>query len=206
MARTKEYDRDMALERAMMLFWAQGYTATSVQQLLVAMGISRSSMYTEFGNKRDLFLESLSLYNSLTNVLIDTISKAVDPVEAVRGFYEIGFYRQPEKLLYRGCLIINSILELRDVDNELSSIASGYINEMEHTLAICFRKCIACGTLHKDLNPEVLASFYLTVIKGMRVAVRQNQSEEYLRGVIETALLVLTNSNDNKTQSVSPWT
>lgn len=44
MARTKEYDRDMALENAMMSFWAQGYTATSVQQILDAMGISRSSM------------------------------------------------------------------------------------------------------------------------------------------------------------------
>ena len=197
MARTKEYNKDQVLKDAMILFWAQGYTATSVQQLLDRMGISRSSMYTEFGNKRDLFLEVMSLYNSLANELIDTISKADNPVDAVREFYETGFVRQPDKVLYRGCLLVNTILELRDVDDELSSIAINHFDEIEKAFARCFQKCTANGTLKQNLDPKVLAGFFMTVIKGMRVVARQNPSEAYLRGVIETALLVFQGGREN---------
>lgn len=190
MARTKEYDSHEALEAAMTLFWAQGYTATSVQQLLDVMGLSRSSMYAEFGNKRDLFVEVLSLYNFLAQELIETISRANDPIDAVRDFYEVGFVQLPDKVLFRGCLFVNTILELRDVDSELSTIAADYFDKVEMELAGCFQKCITTGTLHQDNNPTTLANFFITTIKGMRVVARQNPSEDYLRGVIETALLV----------------
>lgn len=191
MARIKEYDSHKAVEAAMMLFWAQGYTATSVQQLLDAMGLSRSSMYSEFGNKRDLFVEALSLYRFLSTELINTISTAKAPAQAIKDFYEVGFSQQSNKELYQGCLLVNTILELRDVDNELSLIASNYFDEIENTLALCFEKCIESGTLEHEYDPERLANFFMTTIKGMRVVARQNPSEDYLRGVIETALLVL---------------
>lgn len=191
MARIKEYDSHEALEAAMMLFWAQGYSATTVQQLLEAMTISRSSMYSEFGNKRDLFVEVLSLYNFLAQELVETVSRAEDPVEAIRGFYEVGFVQVPDKLLYRGCLFVNTILELRDVDNELSVIAANYFDGVEKSLVECFKKCARKGTLPEGNDPEQLASFFMTLIKGMRVVARQDPKEDYLRGVIETALLVL---------------
>ena len=194
MARTKEYDSHEALEAAMMLFWAQGYTATTVQQLLDVMTISRSSMYSEFGNKRDLFVEVLSLYNFLAQELIETVSRAEDPVEAIRGFYEVGFVQLPDKLLYRGCLFVNTILELRDVDNELSTIAANYFDGVEKSLVECFKKCAEKGTLNGGNDPERLASFFMTLIKGMRVVARQDPREDYLRGVIDTALLVLGKS------------
>lgn len=194
MARTKEYDSHQAVESAMMLFWAQGYTATSVQQLLDVMGISRSSMYSEFGNKRDLFVEVLSLYNFLAQELIDTVSIAENPVEAIRDFYEVGFVQLPDKLLYRGCLFVNTILELRDVDNELSKIAANYFDGVEQALVACFKKCASKGTLSQNHDPERLAGFFMTVIKGMRVVARQDPKEDYLRGVIDTALLLLTQS------------
>lgn len=56
MARTKEYDSHEVLEATMILFCAQGYTATTVKQLLDVMGISCSRMYLEFGNKRDFYV------------------------------------------------------------------------------------------------------------------------------------------------------
>jgi len=202
MARTKAYDKNKALEDAMTLFWAQGYTATSVQQLLDVMGISRSSMYSEFGNKRDLFVEVLSLYFSLTNELINVVSRADDPADAIRKFYEVGFVQQSDTLLYRGCLLVNTILELRDVDNELSLIAAQYFDEVEKALVSCFQRCASSGTLHPRHDPKMLASFFMTVIKGMRVVARQIPSENYLRGVIETALTVFSGSREKNDEQV----
>jgi TetR/AcrR family transcriptional repressor of nem operon len=190
MARTKEFDRDQALKKAMMLFWAQGYTATSVQQLLHVMGLSRSSMYAEFGDKRDLFVQAMSLYSSYSDALFEAISGANDPVSAVRNFYEVAFASQPGEWLARGCLLVNTILELRDVDEKLSFMAARYFDKIEKAFAECFRRCASNGSLQPGLDPQVLAAFIVTVIKGMRVAARQSPGEAYLRGVMETALLV----------------
>ena len=62
MARPKEFDRTQALDKAMHLFWQQGYEATSMQDLCNHMGINRGSLYDTYGNKHSLFLEGIQRY------------------------------------------------------------------------------------------------------------------------------------------------
>ncbi|MFA9412981.1 MAG: TetR/AcrR family transcriptional regulator, partial [Deltaproteobacteria bacterium] len=62
MARAKEFDREVVLERAMEFFWAQGYEAASMRELLDTMDIGRQSLYDTFGDKHSLFLASLQHY------------------------------------------------------------------------------------------------------------------------------------------------
>ena len=65
MVRPREFDRDAALDRAMQVFWAKGFAATSTEDLVAAMGIGRQSLYNAFGDKRRLYLESLEAYQQL---------------------------------------------------------------------------------------------------------------------------------------------
>ncbi|MCH7554884.1 MAG: TetR family transcriptional regulator, partial [Proteobacteria bacterium] len=62
-ARPREFDTTQALDRAMRVFWAQGYDATSLCDLLCAMGLSKSSLYETFGSKHELYLAALDHYN-----------------------------------------------------------------------------------------------------------------------------------------------
>ena len=62
--RPREFDTEQALERAMEVFWADGYEAASVQTLLDAMGINRGSMYDTFGDKHALFLAAIEHYGT----------------------------------------------------------------------------------------------------------------------------------------------
>ena len=62
MARTKDFDEDEVLTKAMNLFWLNGYNGTSMQDLVDGLGISRSSLYDTFGDKRSLFLKTLENY------------------------------------------------------------------------------------------------------------------------------------------------
>src|ERR687891_713494 len=62
MARGKEFDPDVALERAMDLFWRQGYEATSISDLVTHLGIAKASLYATFGGKHDLYVAALDRY------------------------------------------------------------------------------------------------------------------------------------------------
>ena len=68
MARSPGFDRTKVLEAAMILFWARGYTATSLPDLLDTMGIARSSFYASFRSKRELFIECLELFGRLLRI------------------------------------------------------------------------------------------------------------------------------------------
>src|ERR1043166_7581204 len=65
MARHKEFDRDEALHKAMEVFWARGYEAASVQDLVEHMGINRQSLYDTFGDKHALYLQALDRYQEV---------------------------------------------------------------------------------------------------------------------------------------------
>ena len=64
MARPKEFDVDDALQQALELFWRKGYEATSVQDLVAAMGIQKASLYGTFGDKHSLYMKALQRSNS----------------------------------------------------------------------------------------------------------------------------------------------
>jgi len=64
MPRPREFDIDTALERAMQVFWAKGYESTSLDDLCEATGVGRSSLYSAFNDKRDLYLRALDHYEN----------------------------------------------------------------------------------------------------------------------------------------------
>jgi TetR/AcrR family transcriptional repressor of nem operon len=70
MARTKEFDPDAAVDAAMRLFWARGYEATSIGDLVGALGIGRQSLYATFGNKQNLYALALDRYREINAALL----------------------------------------------------------------------------------------------------------------------------------------
>ena len=87
MARKKEYIEEEVVEKAMHLFWKNGYETTSMQMLEKEMGINKFSIYSSFGNKHGLFLESLKQYKSRTFAILDKFKKATNGVEDIKQFF-----------------------------------------------------------------------------------------------------------------------
>src|SRR4051794_38993981 len=105
--RPRSFDREAALDSAMLLFWEHGYEATSLSQLTAAMGISPPSLYAAFGDKQALFLETVDRY--VTRGGADTLSLMGDAKtarEAVAHFLELSAQRLTNPNFPRGCMVV----------------------------------------------------------------------------------------------------
>ena len=191
MARPPEFDRTKALEAAMKLFWTRGYTATSLPDLLEAMGIARSSFYASFGTKRKLFTECLELFGDRTLAIVEEDAKRLPSTTLPRAFFEATLLEVSQRRVKQGCMMVNTVLELADVDPQLNQLAAQKLSAIENAFALAFRMAQQNGELETARSPEDLASLVMTINFGLRVQSRKNQSQQELKPIIENSLSML---------------
>ena len=191
MARPKEFDRTKTLESAMKLFWARGYTATSLPELLTAMGIARSSFYASFNTKRALFTECLELFGDRTLAILNEKAAEVPARALPRAFLEATLLEVSQRKANQGCMMVNTVLELADVDQALNRLATRKLEAIENAFAQAFEQAQQEGDLDTTRSARELASMVMTINLGLRVQSRQEQSLEQLKSVIENSLSML---------------
>ncbi|MFJ4673197.1 TetR/AcrR family transcriptional regulator [Kitasatospora purpeofusca] len=197
MARPRTFDEGRALDAAMHAFWANGYEATSTQDLCEATGLGRSSIYNTFSSKHDLFKRSLARYIELMTVpQIELLEDPeLPPLERIRvllaRIVETEFEHRPEGRSI-GCLTVNTVVELAGRDPEADAML---VRDQEVRLA-ALRAAIAAGQLAGAIAgrraPEELARFVNAVIGGMRVAAKGGADRVAVEAVAATALDALT--------------
>ena len=186
MARPLEFDRDAALDRAMRVFWRQGYQAASLPDLLTEMAISRSSLYAAFGDKRGLMLECLDLFAARTLQILSRARTGQPPLEALRHFFDRSVVDPPGGKAEWGCLLVNTVLEMADVDDGLSAHAAARLGEVQAGFEDCLRDA-GCPPAQAD----ELAAFLMLVNQGLRVSSRRAQPLQARRDQIATTFRVL---------------
>jgi TetR/AcrR family transcriptional repressor of nem operon len=200
MARPREFDETTALDAAMDCFWRDGYEATSVRDLAARMGITGASLYNAFGDKRSLFREVLQRYaERSTRERIARLESTLPPKQAVVAFLGEIVERSVDGDR-RGCLLVNTALEIAPHDPELGAEVAGHLGEIE----AFFRRALAAaqvdGSVPRDREPTDLARLLLGVTLGVRVLARSKPQRELLEGVVRPALALL----DWPDQTVQP--
>ncbi len=118
MARPREFDVADALQDALEVFWRKGYEATSMQDLVAAMGIQKASLYAAFGDKHALYRAALRRYQQATlDELATHLAKAASPLAAIRGFVDEVATHAAGKDGRRGCFCVNASSELAPSDD-----------------------------------------------------------------------------------------
>jgi len=192
MARPREFDDGAALDAAMDCFWRDGYEATSVRDLASRMGITGTSLYNAFGDKRSLFRQALQRYaERSTRERIARLESALPPKEAVRAFVEEIVERSLDDRDRRGCLLVNSALEIAPHDPELGAEIATRLGEIEGFLHRALIAAQADGSVPPDRDPADLARLLLGVILGVRVLARSKPQRELLEGTVRPALALL---------------
>lgn len=193
MPRTLEFDRERALIRAMKLFWAQGYKATSLSALLNSMEIQRSSFYASFGDKKSLFIECLRLFGERTArlALADGEAPQQAPEQQIWRFFAATLLDVPDARLQHGCLLVNSILELADTEPQLCALSSQQLAAVERALESALEQARQQGRWHSQLSAAQAARYLTTINQGLRVQSRKGLSRQELWASLETALKLI---------------
>ena len=192
MPRFKEFDSDSVLERAIDIFWEKGFEATSIQDLVIAMGINRGSIYDTFGSKAKLFNLALSRYqrDSPSQKLLNN-AKTGNPREEIEEYFNglVNLYGRPDEK--RGCLITNSIAELACKDAELALHFESHIRSLENALYTLIRRGQETGDVSPWCNARALARSLLASAQGLILISKVNQDHEVLLDIAATAISTL---------------
>ncbi|QES54216.1 TetR family transcriptional regulator [Streptomyces venezuelae] len=190
MARPKEFDPQTALVAAMELFRRQGYEATSIQDLVDALGINRSSMYAAYGSKHDLYLKALDLYCAVEadraqERLAESDEGPALPV--LRAFLLSYVESALADPLRGGCMVTHGVLERLPEDAKAAERLGGALGSLEEAFAYLLLKAQAAGELAPGTDVRTTARLLVTLTQGLRVMERA-ADRDYLTQVVDQAL------------------
>lgn len=175
MARKKEYIEEEVIEKAMNVFWQNGYEGTSMQMLEKEMGINKFSIYSSFGSKHGLFLESIRYYNAKSKIIFEKLRNSSNGVEGIKQFFYDSINIRKEIGVGKGCLVTNTYNEFSASDDQL--IKDQMISFMENVKNIFIEKIAVDPT--KDKETVLKQANYLLLAKhGLAAACRVNSEKE----------------------------
>jgi TetR/AcrR family transcriptional repressor of nem operon len=188
MARPKEFDREVAVARAMSVFWSKGYAATSTDDLLEAMKIGRQSMYDTFGDKRRLYVEALWRYQ-LESVAghIKRLRSMASPLAGIEALV-VGVISSDRTTREKGCMGVGAICEFGNADAELAQLRVKSGGMLHKALVERLRDAQAAGELGETVDIERAARFVETTMFGLQVAARAGESTRSLRDMAAFAI------------------
>jgi TetR/AcrR family transcriptional repressor of nem operon len=189
MARPREFDPDTVIERAMQVFWAKGYEATSLDDLCEATQLNRSSLYSSFGDKHTLFLATLDRYGDrAANMVAAALSKPIHIRESLGAFLQQmveGIVAGPQRT---GCFIGNCTAEVSRHDREAAVRIQRNIVRIEATFRSAFEQAQKRGDLASDSDVEALARYFVVTIQGLRLMGKTISDRDVLEDVVGVML------------------
>jgi TetR/AcrR family transcriptional regulator, transcriptional repressor for nem operon len=177
----KNFDVDVALDKACETFWAKGYDATSMCDLLEAMGIQKGSFYATYGSKREIYDLALRKYTDSTQAWIQQLTDGKAPREAIETVVHAILEDCTGANRHRGCMVINCAIELAHSDEGAQEMVKRAFAAQERVFAGLVAAGQASGELSPDLEPKITAKAMLAMIMGMRVYSRSGAPKATLK-------------------------
>jgi len=192
MPRPREFDPDQVLDRAMLLFWRQGYNNTSLQELEEAMGINRFSIYATFQDKHSLFLAALERYReTVVTMLLKEVEAPDAGVTAIQHFFTQFIELAQGEMGNWGCLICNSATELALHDLDVAEQMTKYKDRITQAFRHALTNAQKQGGLAEEADLDVLSIYLLGSLFGLMVYTKINTSSAQLTQYVQTVLAQL---------------
>jgi TetR/AcrR family transcriptional regulator, transcriptional repressor for nem operon len=186
MARAKEFDEQAVIESSMKVFWELGYDGASMEELLSATGLSRSSLYESFGDKRSLFLRTVEAYTARSG---DLRRAAFGDPSGLRAGLTRYLRSRTEALANAGdrpagCYVTMLSASLKSADQELRDIVASYTAGAEREIREGFERALAAGSIQGRLTAEEWTNLFLALTWGLNVAARMGRPRASLDAMV----------------------
>jgi len=186
LGRPRQFDELTALEQAMTAFWQHGYDAVSLDDLEVATGLARQSLYRTFGNKRKLFLRALDFYGEqMIGPVIDTLNadgRAIDNIHGVIKMWKVGTASPGGP----GCMLVNTCSQFLDVDKDVTTLVLKHQGRLASAFQSALKRAQDEGDVDPAINARSMGRTFVCVAGGIMGMSRMGSSAAFTGDVIRT--------------------
>lgn len=189
MPKVETFNRELVLDQATNVFHNKGYNATSMQDLVDATGLNRSSIYNSFGNKLDLFFDCLKLYQDQAKTAFSKIViNSQCPMRAIEGIFELYYNEISKDKENKGCLISNCTAEMGNQKSSITAFLSanqdGMISLLEELISNAQDKSI----INTKKTAKDYALYLFSALQGYRMTGILINDKTQLRSIVDTTL------------------
>jgi AcrR family transcriptional regulator len=191
--RPRAYDPDAALACAVDAFWDAGFAATSLDDLSLATGMNRPSLYGAFGDKQALYRKAFDLYRARTR---EALAKALfgdHPLRsALSKVYDtaISIYLSGDNGS-RGCFIIGTAVAQAVTDPDTRAALADTLREIDHAFAARIARAHRSGELTADADPVKLARLASATLYSLTIHARAGEGRSALKAIADAAVDVI---------------
>lgn len=184
--RPKTFDREEVLQKALMLFWRQGYEATGMADLTREMGIGRQSLYDTFGDKHALFLAALQHYsNEQIGHFQGILEQPGSTFENIRELFRTWKSMSQDDDRPCGCLVGNSAAELGTLDQQVADLTRRQMERMENAFCAALERGQRAGSIAATIDPRSTARLFISASQGLALQTKIGVGEDAIDNVFE---------------------
>lgn len=182
--RPKQFDENVVLGRAMHVFWLKGYDATSLDDLVEAMAISRQSLYRTFTDKHTLFLRALEYYDQhVTSAILGVLTAQGPAIDNLRAVFEVWqqAINSPERM---GCLMVNTSTQVQAENTEVIKIVEDNRKRGVAVFEKTLKRAQLEGDIDPSINPKVVSRTICATVNGLLSMSRTGASDAFKKDVL----------------------
>lgn len=173
MARTREFDPEELLVKAVYVFWKNGFADTSMRDIVDATGVAHAGLYNAFGSKRDLYKKCLKLYSkNFSNIAFKQLEAKDSDIANVHIFFDVVLGGIKDGRFKTGCLIGNTVIEFDASSTDIIDLSLKFMDDLTKAFEVALTHAQAKGQFDKSRDVKMFAQFLTTYFYGLMTMVR----------------------------------
>ncbi|MDF2680447.1 MAG: transcriptional regulator, TetR family [Brevibacillus sp.] len=189
--RSKEFNKEHVIHKAMLVFWEKGYEATSIPDLLKAMGLSRSSLYETFVDKQTLYVEAMQHYKKTNQKKRNLLVNASSAKTGIRQYFDQHITSAFDEDLPKGCLITNAALGFDSPDEQLHKLIRDSFDELEKAFFELLSKGQQTGEIDSKKDSKALSHLLLNLNHSINVVSKVKTDKKIIYDMMNTVIEML---------------
>lgn len=189
MARVREFNEKIALDRVIELFWEKGYAHTSMREVVKHTGVAHAGLYTAFGGKDDLFRAALEKYEErIFTYLFGGLESSRASLKDIKKLFDFITGAKNDKYFQHGCFIANSALEFGNSEHPINEVLTRTFNRQVKAFANALTNALAQNQIKASTKVEESAASFAVLFYGCSSLTRMNAPNESIQKAISAAL------------------